>query len=180
MAYGEAIREAWIVGAVRTPIGRHGGALAAVRPDDLRAVALEALMERADPSLARAAFEETIRFETLVQVFSRAATRHTELAGTEVAKDDRVMISSGAANRDPRRWEDPDRFDVTRKASGHLAFGLGIHGCVGKPVAQTEGEAVLGALARKVGRIELDGEPQRHLNNAIRRFASLPVTFYPP
>jgi 4-methoxybenzoate monooxygenase (O-demethylating) len=90
------------------------------------------------------------------------------------------MIFFGAANRDPRRWEDPDRFDITRKASGHLAFGLGIHSCVGKPVARIEGEALLGALARKVGRIELDGEPRRHLNNTIRSFESLPVTFHAP
>jgi 4-methoxybenzoate monooxygenase (O-demethylating) len=135
---------------------------------------------RADPSLARPAFEETIRIETPVQVFSRTATRDTEIGGTGIAKDERVMIFFGAANRDPRRWENPDRFDITRKASGHLAFGLGIHGCVGKPVARIEGEVVLGALARRVGRIELNGEPQRHLNNTVRSFESLPVTFHAP
>ena len=134
----------------------------------------------ADPSLARPAFEETIRFETPVQVLSRTATRDTEIEGIQIAKDERVMIFFGAANRDPRRWEDPDRFDIRRKASGHLTFGLGIHGCVGKPVARIEGEAVLGTLARKVGRIELDGEPQRHLNNTVRSFESLPVTFHAP
>jgi len=135
---------------------------------------------RADPSLARAAFEETIRVESPVQVFSRTATRDTEVAGVEVARDERVMIFFGAANRDPRRWEVPDRFDVTRRSAGHLAFGAGIHGCVAKAVARIEGEALLGALARKVGRIELDGEPQRHLNNTVRSFASLPVAFHAP
>jgi cytochrome P450 len=133
---------------------------------------------RANPSLARPAFEETIRLETPVQVSSRTATRYTEIGGTAIAKDDRVMIFFGAANRDSRRWENPDRFDVTRKASGHLAFGLGIQGCVGRPVARIEGEAVLEALARKVGRIELSGEPERHLNNTVRSFESLPVTFH--
>lgn len=133
---------------------------------------------RADPSLARAAFEETIRFETPVQVFSRTATRGTEIAGVQIAQDDRVMIFFGAANRDPRRWENPDRFDIRRKASGHLAFGLGIHGCVGKPVARIEGEVLLGALARKVDRIELDEAPQRHLNNTVRSFSRLPVTLH--
>ena len=135
---------------------------------------------RAEPSRARPAFEETIRFETPVQQFFRTAARDTELAGVEIAQDDRLVIFFGSANRDPRRWEEPDRFDVTRKASGHLAFGLGIHGCVGKPVARIEGEAMLGALARKVGRIELEGEPQRHLNNSIRSFESLPVIFHAP
>jgi len=61
-----------------------------------------------------------------------------------------------------------------------MAFGLGIHGCVGKPVARIEGEAVLGALARRVGRLELSGEPQRHLNNTVRCFESLPVAFHAP
>ena len=135
---------------------------------------------RGNPSRARAAFEETIRFESPVQQFFRTATRDTELAGVKIAEDDRVMIAFGAANRDPRRWQEPDQFNITRKASGHLAFGLGIHSCVGKPVARIEGEVVLGALARKVERIELDGEPQRHLNNSIRSFASLPVTFQGP
>ena len=94
-------------------------------------------------------------------------------------------------SKDPRRREeictkstkaiaDPDAFDIRRKASGHLAFGLGIHGCVGKPVARVEGEAVLGALARKVGSIELAGEPERHLNNTVRSFESLPATFHAP
>jgi 4-methoxybenzoate monooxygenase (O-demethylating) len=135
---------------------------------------------RANPSLARPAFEETIRFETPVQWFFRTAARDAEVAGVEIVKDERVMIFFGAANRDPRRWEEPDRFDIRRKASGHLAFGLGIHGCVGKPVARIEGEAVLGALARKVGSIELVGEPKRHLNNTVRSFESLPVTFHAP
>lgn len=135
---------------------------------------------RSDPSLARPASEETIRLETPVQQFFRTVMRDTELAGVGLRKDDRVMMSLGAANRDPRRWEDPNRFDITRKTSGHLAFGLGIHGCVGKPVARMEGEALLGALARKVGRIELRGEPRRQPNDTIRGLASLPVTFHAP
>ena len=135
---------------------------------------------RADPSRARSAFEETIRFESPVQQFFRTATCDTDLAGVQIAEDDRVTIFFGAANRDPRRWEAPDRFDITRKVSGHLAFGLGIHSCVGKPVARIEGEVLLGVLARKVGRIALDGEPQRHLNNTIRSFESLPVIFHTP
>ena len=135
---------------------------------------------RADPSLARALFEETIRLESPVQQFFRTAAHDTELAGVELAEDERVMLFFGSANRDPRRWEDPDRFDVTRKPSGHLAFGMGIHGCLGQLVARTEGEVLFAALARKVGRIEPHGEPQRHLNNSVRRLAGLPVTFHAP
>src|SRR5215217_6635570 len=135
---------------------------------------------RADPSLARPVFDETIRLESPVQQFFRTAAHDTEFAGVEISEDERVMIFFGSANRDPRRWEDPDRFDVTRKPSGHLAFGMGIHGCLGQVVARAEGEVLLAALARKVARIELDGEPQRHLNNAVRRLASLPMTFHAP
>ena len=96
--------------------------------------------------LFRPIFEETIRFETPVQQFFRTASRDAEIGGTGISKDERVMIFLGAANRDPRRWEDPDRFDITRR----------------------------------VRRIELAGEPQRHLNNTIRSFESLPVTFHAP
>jgi cytochrome P450 len=98
----------------------------------------------------------------------------------EIAEDQQAMMFFGAANRDPRRWDDPDAFDIRRKASGHLAFGLGIHGCVGMPVARIEGEAVLGTLARKVDTNELVDEPERHLNNTVRSFESLPVTFHAP
>jgi cytochrome P450 len=73
---------------------------------------------------------------------------------------------------------EPGRVRHQAQGFGHLAFGLGIHSCVGKPVARIEGEAVLEALARKVGRIELDGEPERHLNNTIRSFERLPVIFH--
>ena len=125
-------------------------------------------------------FEETIRLESPVQQFFRTAAHDTELGGVEIAEDERVMIFFGSANRDPRQWEDPDRFDVTRKPSGHLAFGTGIHGCLGQLIARTEGEMLFAALARKIGRIELDGELQRHLNNSVRRLASLPVTFHAP
>lgn len=119
-----------------------------------------------------------MRVETPAQQFFRAATRDTELAGTEISKDDRIMVSLGAANRDPRRCEDPDRFDIARKSSGHLAFRFGIHGCVGKPIARMEGEALLAEISRKVGRIEPTGEPRRKPNNTIRAFESLPMSFH--
>jgi cytochrome P450 len=85
-----------------------------------------------------------------------------------------------STSRDPRRWENPDQFDITRRAAGHLPFGQGVHGCVGKPGARIEGEAVLGALARKVVRIELDGEPERLPHNTVRGFESLPFAFHAP
>ncbi|HPG01856.1 MAG TPA: cytochrome P450, partial [Rhodoblastus sp.] len=80
-----------------------------------------------------------------------------------------------SANRDPRRWERADEFDIERKVVGHMGFGTGIHGCVGQPIARLEGEAVFAALARKATTIELAGEPKRQYNNVLRAFASLPV-----
>jgi len=82
----------------------------------------------------------------------------------------------GAANRDPRRWERPDEFDIARRNAGHVGFGTGIHGCVGAVLARLEGELVLSALARKVMSIEITGEPRRRYNNTLRGMASLPVT----
>ena len=85
----------------------------------------------------------------------------------------------GAANHDPRRWDDPTRYDITRRTSGHVGFGSGIHMCVGQLVARLEGEAMLSALARKVKAIEISGEITRRYNNTLRGLESLPVTFTP-
>jgi cytochrome P450 len=81
----------------------------------------------------------------------------------------------GAANRDPRHWERPNQYDVTRRTVGHVGFGAGIHMCVGQMLARLEGEVVLSALARKVGSIEIVGEPQRRYNNTLRGLSKLPI-----
>jgi cytochrome P450 len=134
---------------------------------------------RQDPSLARAAFDEVLRFEAPVQTFFRTTTRAVEVTGVRLGEGEKVLLFLAAANRDARRWEDPDRFDITRRATGHLAFGVGIHGCVGMAVARMEGEIVLSLLARKVQSIELDGAPERRLNNTLRGLARLPVRVRP-
>ena len=130
---------------------------------------------RADPSLARAAFEEAVRLESPVQTFFRTTTRDVEIGGETVGEGRKVLMFLGAANRDPRRWEQPDEYDIARKNAGHVGFGTGIHGCVGAVLARLEGEVVLSALARKVASIEICGEPRRRYNNTLRSMASLPV-----
>jgi 4-methoxybenzoate monooxygenase (O-demethylating) len=130
---------------------------------------------RRDPSLARAAFDEVLRFESPVQTFFRTTTRAVEVSGTKLGEGEKVLLFLAAANRDARRWENPDRFDITRRSMGHLAFGVGIHGCVGMAVARLEAEVVLTLLAQKVEAIELDGEPERRLNNTLRGLSRLPV-----
>ncbi|HEY0813091.1 MAG TPA: cytochrome P450 [Pseudonocardia sp.] len=133
-------------------------------------------MLRADPARIPAAFEEALRMESPVQAFARSVTRDHDLGEVSLAAGDRVMLLYGSANRDPRRWSEPDRFDITRSARGHLAFGHGIHVCPGAHLARFEAIAVLTAMARRVDRLELADAPTRQVNNTVRGFTSLPLT----
>ncbi|WP_432181542.1 cytochrome P450 [Streptomyces sp. NBC_00063] len=134
---------------------------------------------RERPELARVAFDEAVRWQSPVQTFFRTATTDVEIAGTAVAQGTKILMFLGAANRDPRRWNDPDRFDLARDPSGHVGFGMGLHQCVGQHVARLEAEALLTALARRVESIELTTSPRRHANNTLRAWASLPVRIRP-
>ena len=162
---------AFVVAGMDTTVNAMSSAiwLLAQRPDQFAAL-------RADPGLAKPAFEETLRYESPVIMFARGATRDTEIDGTPIAAGDRVVLLFGSANRDERRYPHADRFDITRNPLDHVAFGYGIHVCVGAGLARMEGPAILASLARRVERLELDGEPRRHLNNVIRGLAQLPVT----
>ncbi|MGC1554806.1 MAG: cytochrome P450 [Bradyrhizobium sp.] len=130
---------------------------------------------RKNPNLIRGAFEEILRFEAPVQTFFRTTTRPVEVGGVALGDGEKVLLFLAAANRDPRRWERADTFDVSRRAAGHMTFGTGIHGCVGQAVARLETEAILGALAKRVELFELTAEPKRRLNNTLRGFDTLPL-----
>ena len=130
----------------------------------------------ADPGLARAAFEETLRCEAPVQTFFRTTTRPVEIGGVEIPDGAKVLLFMGSANRDPRRWgDDADRFDLRRRPAGHLAFGSGIHVCVGQFISRLEGELVLAALARRAPALSLAGPPVPKPNNTLKGFAHLPI-----
>lgn len=129
----------------------------------------------ADPSLARVAFDEVIRLESPVQTFFRTTTRDVPIGDAVVPAGRKVLMFLAAANRDPRRWSEPDRFDLSRDPSGHVGFGMGLHQCVGQHVARLEAEAVLTALARRVRTIEPAGPAVRHHNNTLRAWGSVPV-----
>jgi 4-methoxybenzoate monooxygenase (O-demethylating) len=131
---------------------------------------------RATPALARAAFEEAVRYESPVQTFFRTTTRETEIGGLPIGEGEKVLMFLGAANRDPRKWERPDDYDIERRVGGHVGFGYGIHQCVGQVLARMEGDCILTALARKVAAIAITGPIQRRYNNTLRGLASLPVT----
>jgi cytochrome P450 len=130
---------------------------------------------RENPSLTRPAFEEVIRYASPVQTFFRTTTKAVEVAGVRLDEGQKVLLFLAAANRDPRKWQDPDKFDIRRKTLGHVGFGYGIHACVGQMVARLEAENLLKVLARKVEAIEITGEPTWRLNNTIRGLDTLPL-----
>jgi hypothetical protein len=134
---------------------------------------------RENPPLIRLAFEEVLRFEAPVQTFFRTTTRDIDVGGIRLGEGEKVLLFFGAANRDPRRWERPDEFDVKRRATGHMTFGTGIHGCVGQAVARLEAEAVFAALATRVASFEMTAEPTRRLNNTLRGLDTLPLRVVP-
>jgi 4-methoxybenzoate monooxygenase (O-demethylating) len=130
---------------------------------------------RHDPSLLRPAFDEVLRWESPVQTFFRTTTRDVEVAGVTIPEGQKVLLFLGAANRDYRKFPEPERFDIRRRPIGHVAFGMGIHSCVGQLVARLEVELILTALLRRVESIEMTAEPVRKLNNTLRSIGSLPV-----
>lgn len=133
---------------------------------------------RADPKLARNAFEETLRLTSPVHSFCRTVHSATSVSGIALEEGTKILCVLGAANLDPDKFEDPDQFDIGRRPTGHLALGVGIHACVGQNIARAEGEALLGAIARKVRSIELTGEAVWRPNNAIHALDRLPLAFH--
>ncbi len=130
---------------------------------------------RADPARARGAFEEALRLQSPVQTFFRTTTRDAELGGATIPEGSKILMLLGAANRDPRKWPDPDRYDISRATAGHVAFGGGVHMCVGQLLARLEGETLLAAFARAFVSIESDGEAEPLFNNTLRGWVRMPV-----
>ena len=130
---------------------------------------------REDPAKVRPAIEEAIRFESPFQCYFRTTTTATEIAGVPIEGGEKIYVSVAAANRDPRRWAEPTRFNIERKTAGHVGFGAGIHGCVGQMIARMEIEMLLVALRERVASIELTGKPERLLHNTLRAVTKLPV-----
>lgn len=130
---------------------------------------------RREPGRVRAAFEEAIRWASPVQTFFRTTTCRHEVAGVTLEADQKVLLFLAAANRDPRAWQAPERFDITRRAVGHVGLGAGIHMCVGQMLARLEAEVLFTELVERVRVIEPNGEPRLALNNTLRGFRTLPV-----
>ncbi|MFM8498197.1 MAG: cytochrome P450 [Planctomycetia bacterium] len=136
----------------------------------------EAARLAADPALVPTAVEEMLRFESPFQRTSfRAFTAPFTLRGHAFNAGEQVAAILGAANRDPRRFPDPDRFDVGRSPNPHLAFGAGLHQCLGALVARMEGRAAFARLAPHVSRLALAAAPRWGENSVLRTLESLPL-----
>lgn len=143
-------------------------ALLAAHPDQYELI-------RADPSLIPAAVNEALRYDAPVPLFGRLVTQDTQVDGTVIPAGAQAALLFASANRDPRRYAEPDSFRVERNPIDQLAFGHGIHSCAGQGLAKLEAQAVLGALARRV-RSYTVGEGERRISNTTRGLARLPVT----
>ncbi|MEE2040271.1 cytochrome P450 [Nocardiopsis sp. CT-R113] len=130
-----------------------------------------------DPGLAPGAVEEVLRFDSPVQMTTRWAHTETTVQGRPMRPGDYTMCLIGSANRDPDRFSDPDRFDITREdASDHLSFSGGAHYCLGAPLARLEGEIALRALAERLPRLRPAGTPTRRGTTVVRSLSGFPVT----
>lgn len=132
---------------------------------------------RENPELIPAAIDEQLRLVSPVQGFYRTATRDYTVGANTIPAGARVLLLFAAANRDPRHYDDPDSFDLNRKSSDHVAFGGGMHYCLGTHLTRMEVGRVLTQLLPRVGTIHLDGDYRYLLNPTMRGLARLPVKF---
>ena len=148
------------------------GTLALLRhPDQLRLL-------REQPGLIVGAVEELLRFDGPVQRTARIPSEDLTLGGRTIPKGDLVMPFIGAADRDPAQFREPDRLDVTRTENRHVAFGLGIHFCLGAPLARMEGQIAIATLLRRLPRLALATDrPAFRPSLTLRGLESLPVAF---
>ena len=176
LSTGEAASMAFLllVAGHETTVNLIGnGALALLRhPAQLAAL-------RSDPALVPNAVEEFLRFDGPVNLATfRYTTEPVEIGGTTIPENQIVLVSLVSANRDPERYDDPARLDVTRDATGHVAFGHGIHHCLGAPLARLEGEIAFRTLLDRFPGLALAGEPValswRH-STLIHGLTHLPV-----
>jgi cytochrome P450 len=131
---------------------------------------------RDDPGLVPAATEELLRYDAPVQATARTATCDVEVNGIELAKGEGVVLGLAAANRDPRYCDDPDTLRLARGQATHVAFGNGIHFCLGAPLARVEGQEVFAALARRFPKLEQAGDIRYREHFVLRGLDDLPVT----
>ena len=148
------------------------GTLALLRhPEELRRL-------RETPGLITSAVEELLRYDGPVQRTARITSTAVTLGGRTIPKGEMVMPFIGAADRDPSQFPDPDRLDLGRADNRHIAFGWGIHFCLGAPLARVEGQIAIDTLVQRLPRLALvNDEPEHRQSLTIRGLKALPVTF---
>jgi cytochrome P450 len=133
---------------------------------------------RTDPSLIPTAIEEMLRYESPIQYTSRLAPDDLQMGGKSIRRRQAVMAVMGAANRDPERFPDPDRFDICRQDNRHLAFAWGPHFCFGAPLARLEGHIAFETLLRRIPNLRLQSNHVTWRENlSFRGLTALSVTF---
>lgn len=132
----------------------------------------------ADPSLIKTAVEEFLRYDGSVQITARVALEDIEVSGKTIRKNQQALLLLGAANRDPAHFSDPDRLDITRQENPHLAFGHGIHHCLGAPLARVEAQIAINSVLRRMPDIRLATDQLEWRDMlTLRGLKALPVVF---
>ena len=136
-------------------------------------------MLKQDPSgMTQKATEECLRHDSSVKSITRIASQDVEMRGEVLRKDDRIRWFISSANRDPRKFEDPDRFDITRWPNPHVAFGAGIHHCLGATLVRVEGQEAFKSLAERFPYLQLETDDlEYHPSITFRSLKSLPVSW---
>jgi cytochrome P450 len=129
-----------------------------------------------DPGLIPGAIEELLRYEAPSPVNGRWTLRPFEAHGVKIPAGSKVLLLNGSANRDPREFEDPDRFDVRRKSGRHISFGFGAHFCMGAALARLEGRAAIAATLARFPRWEVDPSELVPVHTTtVRGYSSVPI-----
>jgi cytochrome P450 len=133
---------------------------------------------RQNPALIDAAIEESLRVDSPLQMIMRRTTQAVTLGGQTLAADEKVLVYLGSANHDPLRWADPANFDLARERDRHIAFGHGVHACIGAPLARIEAKAAMTALVERFETLARGSEQgQRFPGGILFGYRSLPVVF---
>ncbi len=156
-----------------TTTGLIGNGLLALlqNPDQLRVL-------KENPALIASAVEECLRYDGPIQRISRVVKADFEFRGKKLREGQRIWAMQGAANRDPEQFSDPDRFDISRRNNRHVAFGYGVHHCLGAPLARIEGQIAFLTLLRRLPELRLENPALKWQEGvSLRTLKSLPVRF---
>jgi len=137
------------------------------------------LLKQDPAGLAKPATEECLRYDSPVKSIQRIAAQDVEMRGKVLRKDDRIRWFISSANRDPVAFPDPEKFDITRHPNQHVAFGSGVHHCLGATLARVEGQEVFKALAERFPRLQAEAADLEYQPSiTFRSLKSLPVTWH--